>query len=61
MSERMSLTVVCCISGITVGETAGVIVEPPVPMNIIADHPFVFFISDDINSVPLFSGWVVSP
>jgi Serpin (serine protease inhibitor). len=49
---------VCCISGVIIGKSAA-IPDPDYKFNIMADHPFVFFIADDINSLPLFSGWVV--
>ena len=47
----------CCISGISIKPLA--IIAPEV--KIAADHPFMFFIVDDINTLPLFSGWVVAP
>ena len=32
-----------------------------VDFKLAADHPFLFFIVDEINLLPLFSGWVVAP
>ena len=47
----------CCITGVTTTFDS----VPVVDFTIEAEHPFVFFIVDDVNSLALFSGWVVAP
>ena len=47
----------CCVAGATINFTS----VPVIDFTVEADHPFFFFIVDDVNSLPLFSGWVVAP
>ncbi|PNX62821.1 serpin-ZX-like protein [Trifolium pratense] len=39
----------------------GYVVEPPPPIDFVADHPFLFLIREDLSGTILFVGQVLNP